>query len=86
MIVVAGLTPAYQQIMVHDTLRPGEVNRARDVRWCASGKVLNVAVALARFGGPLLTNDRARIRGARRRGPLGVRQRANAGLHDADRN
>lgn len=55
MIVVAGLTPAYQQIMVHDTLRPGEVNRARDVRWCASGKVLNVAVALARFGGPLLT-------------------------------
>lgn len=55
MIVVAGLTPAYQQIQVHGTLRPGEVNRARDVRWCASGKVLNVAVALSRLGGPLLT-------------------------------
>lgn len=55
MIVVAGLTPAFQQIMIYDTLRPGEVNRARDVRWCASGKVLNVAIALSRLGGPLLT-------------------------------
>lgn len=55
MIVVAGLTPAYQQIMIYDVLRPGEVNRALDVRWCASGKVLNVAIALARLGGPLLT-------------------------------
>ena len=55
MIVVAGLTPAYQQIQIHDAIRPGEVNRARDVRWCASGKSLNVAVALSRFGGPLLT-------------------------------
>lgn len=55
MIVVAGLTPAYQQIMIHDAVRPGEVNRAREVRWCASGKVLNVAIALARLGGPLLT-------------------------------
>lgn len=55
MIVVAGLTPAFQQIMIYDSLLPGEVNRARDVRWCASGKVLNVAIALARLGGPLLT-------------------------------
>ncbi len=55
MIIVAGLSPAYQQIMIYDALRPGEVNRAREVRWCASGKVLNVAIALARLGGPLLT-------------------------------
>lgn len=55
MIVVAGLTPAFQQIQFHGALRPGEVNRAREVRWCASGKVLNVAIALARLGGPLLT-------------------------------
>jgi tagatose 6-phosphate kinase len=55
MIVVAGLTPAFQQIQIHGALRPGEVNRAREVRWCASGKVLNVAIALARLGRPLLT-------------------------------
>lgn len=55
MIVVAGLTPAFQQIQVHGALRPGEVNRAREVRWCASGKVLNVAIALSHLGGPMLT-------------------------------
>jgi 1-phosphofructokinase family hexose kinase len=46
-IVVAGLSPAWQQIMRFDGLRLGEVNRARDVARCASGKVVNVAVALA---------------------------------------
>ncbi len=46
-IVVAGLSPAWQQILVLDALRVGEVNRAREVQWCASGKVLNVAIALA---------------------------------------
>ena len=50
MIVAAGLTPAWQQIMRFDAVTPGEVNRAQDVHWCASGKVLNVAIALAHLG------------------------------------
>ena len=50
MIVAAGLSPAWQQIILLDRLRQGEVNRARQVQWCASGKVLNVAVALAHLG------------------------------------
>jgi len=50
MIVAGGLTPAWQQIMRFDRLRPGQVNRAREVQWCASGKVLNVGVALAHLG------------------------------------
>jgi tagatose 6-phosphate kinase len=52
LIVAAGLTPAWQQIMRFDGFRPGEVNRAIDVHRCASGKVLNVAVALAHLGAP----------------------------------
>ncbi|HLQ43414.1 MAG TPA: 1-phosphofructokinase family hexose kinase [Planctomycetaceae bacterium] len=50
MILVAGLTPAWQQIAVLERLRAGEVNRAREVRWCASGKVLNVGLALTQLG------------------------------------
>ncbi len=50
MILVAGLTPAWQQIAVLDRLRTGEVNRAREVHWCASGKVLNVGLALTQLG------------------------------------
>lgn len=46
MILVAGLSPAWQQIVVLDQLQRGEVNRAREVHWCASGKVINVALAL----------------------------------------
>lgn len=46
MILAAGLSPAWQQIVVLDALRLGEVNRAREVHWCASGKVLNVGRAL----------------------------------------
>ncbi|HLQ43437.1 MAG TPA: PfkB family carbohydrate kinase, partial [Planctomycetaceae bacterium] len=49
-ILVAGLTPAWQQIAVLERLRAGEVNRAREVRWCASGKVLNVGLALTQLG------------------------------------
>jgi 1-phosphofructokinase family hexose kinase len=45
-ILAAGLTPAWQQIVVLDALSTGEVNRAREVHWCASGKVLNVGLAL----------------------------------------
>ncbi len=55
MIVAAGLTPAWQQIMRFDGVKPGEVNRALDVHWCASGKVLNVGVALAHLGAPVET-------------------------------
>ncbi len=50
MILVAGLSPAWQQIMLFDALRMGEVNRAAEVHWCASGKVINVALALASLG------------------------------------
>ncbi len=55
MIVAAGLTPAWQQIMRFERLRPGAVNRAYDVHWCASGKNLNVGLALAALGSPSLT-------------------------------
>ena len=52
MILSAGLTPAWQQILVFDEVRCGEVNRARDVAWCGSGKVLNAGIAVHRLGGP----------------------------------
>lgn len=52
MILAVGLSPAWQQIVVLDGFRVGEVNRAREVRWCASGKVLNVALAAHRLGLP----------------------------------
>lgn len=55
MIVVAGLTPAWQQIMRFARFQPGEVNRALDVAWCASGKVANVGIALAHLGAPAET-------------------------------
>ena len=55
MILSAGLTPAWQQILVFDRMRWGEVNRAREVAWCGSGKVLNAGVAVHRLGGPSLT-------------------------------
>lgn len=49
MIVVAGLTPAWQKTLRFDALELGEVNRAADAVWCASGKVLNVGIAVARL-------------------------------------
>lgn len=62
MILAAGLTPAWQQILVFDRLELGEVNRSRTALACASGKVLNVGrachaleaatLALAPVGGP----------------------------------
>ena len=51
MIVVGGLSPAWQQIIVVDELRPGEVHRARETHWCASGKVFNVAISVRFLGG-----------------------------------
>jgi hypothetical protein len=38
-IIAAGLTPAWQQMLVFDGVRVGEVNRAREAYWCSSGKV-----------------------------------------------
>lgn len=52
MILSAGLTPAWQQVLLFDSFRYGEVNRAREVHWGASGKVFNAAVAVHRLGGP----------------------------------
>jgi 1-phosphofructokinase family hexose kinase len=49
-ILAAGLTPAWQQILSFDQFVPGEVNRAIRVEWCASGKVLNVGMALHHLG------------------------------------
>jgi tagatose 6-phosphate kinase len=49
-ILVAGLTPAWQQIAVLETFKIGSVNRAKEVHWVASGKVLNVAFALQSLG------------------------------------
>jgi 1-phosphofructokinase family hexose kinase len=51
-ILVLGLSPAWQQILEFDDLRAGEVNRARAAQWCASGKAPNVALALAHLGVP----------------------------------
>ncbi len=55
MILAAGLTPAWQQTMRFAQLRPGEVNRAAEVHWDASGKNLNVGAALAALGSPSRT-------------------------------
>ena len=46
MILVAGLTPAWQQIALHNSIELGEINRASQVYWKPSGKVLNVALGL----------------------------------------
>lgn len=50
MILAAGLTPAWQHILRFDALRLGEVNRAAEAHWCASGKVANVGIALGQLG------------------------------------
>jgi 1-phosphofructokinase family hexose kinase len=49
MILCAGLSPAWQHTLIFDALRMGEVNRAREVHWCASGKVINAARAVHRL-------------------------------------
>lgn len=55
MILTAGLTPAWQHVLMFDHFRGGEVNRAREAHWCASGKVLNTGVAVHLLGCPSLT-------------------------------
>jgi len=54
-ILSAGLTPAWQQILVFEGFRYGEVNRAREALWCASGKVFNAGIAAHHLGGASLT-------------------------------
>ncbi len=51
MILSAGLSPAWQNTLVFDRVRRGEVNRAREAFWTASGKVINAARAVQRLGG-----------------------------------
>jgi tagatose 6-phosphate kinase len=55
MILSAGLTPAWQQIMLFDSFRYGEVNRAAEVHWHAQGKSINAGIAAHHLGGPSLT-------------------------------
>ena len=55
MILSAGLSPAWQQILVFDCLRPGEVNRARQAHWTAMGKVFNTGVFAHQLGRASLT-------------------------------
>ncbi|HLU47926.1 MAG TPA: PfkB family carbohydrate kinase [Planctomycetota bacterium] len=55
MNLAVGLTPAWQHILAFDEFRLDAVNRARESHWVASGKVLNVGIALHRLGGPSKT-------------------------------
>lgn len=54
-ILAAGLTPAWQQILSFRDFRIGAVNRAQTALGCASGKVLNVGAAVHHLGGASLT-------------------------------
>jgi 1-phosphofructokinase family hexose kinase len=54
-ILSAGLTPAWQQILLFDAFRYGEVNRASRAVWCSSGKVFNAGIAAHHLGGASLT-------------------------------
>ncbi len=54
MILCVGGTPAMQRTLLFDSLDVGEVNRAREVRVTASGKVTNAARAIATLGGRAL--------------------------------
>jgi tagatose 6-phosphate kinase len=55
MILSAGLTPAWQQILEFSSFRYGEVNRAIAVHWLAQGKALNAGISAHHLGGPSLT-------------------------------
>ncbi len=53
MILSAGLSPAWQQTLSFDRFLLGEVNRASRATWSASGKVINVALALRQWETPV---------------------------------
>src|SRR4051794_13104171 len=55
MILAAGLSPAWQQILEFEAVHVGSVNRAVRATWGASGKVLNVARALRKLDAPSQT-------------------------------
>lgn len=55
MILCAGLTPVWQQILVFDSFRYGEVNRAAEAHWSTQGKMTNAGIAAHHLGGPSLT-------------------------------
>ena len=55
MKLAVGLTPAWQHILEFDRFRVDAVNRATAAHWAASGKILNVGIALHRLGGPSKT-------------------------------
>ena len=50
MILVVGLSPAWQRTLEFDSLRLGEVNRAKRVSETASGKGVNVARVARQLG------------------------------------
>ncbi len=54
MILYVGGTPAMQRTLRFESLEPGAVNRAYDVRVTASGKVVNSARAVTVLGGQAL--------------------------------
>jgi 1-phosphofructokinase family hexose kinase len=51
LILAAGLSPAWQHVIVLEHFRLGEVNRVSELHTCASGKVLNVGLALHHLSG-----------------------------------
>ncbi|QDT89223.1 1-phosphofructokinase family hexose kinase [Gimesia algae] len=55
MIIAAGLSPAWQQILEVNSLEIGEVNRCQSAHWSASGKVINVAIAVRHLDIPCET-------------------------------
>jgi len=54
-ILAVGLTPAWQQVARLEKLNLGEVNRAAEFVCAASGKVINVGMALHRLGANVST-------------------------------
>ncbi|KAA0132150.1 1-phosphofructokinase family hexose kinase [Gimesia chilikensis] len=55
MIIAAGLSPAWQQILEVTSLETGEVNRCQSAQWTSSGKVINVGIAVRHLGTPCET-------------------------------
>lgn len=54
-VLAIGVTPAWQQTIELPHLTLGEVNRAANVTWTASGKVVNVGLALHSLGANAMT-------------------------------
>lgn len=85
MILVVGLSPAWQRTLEFSRLQPGKVNRARRVVETASGKGVNVARVLKSLGADvrLLTvagGVRGRLleRALKKKGIRGLRIRVRA--------